>query len=153
MAQHDLLKLAAQGRAFDATRPWTEEELISLEALIGAGLERVVAAEYIRNGITTVKMYEAAVAAGFQPKSLDTLRADAVAAHQKEVREQLGLSEDEAEEVSETDEVAEPEVETVSEETVETDEVSETDEVAETVAETEGAKEKAPRGNSRGGKK
>ena len=125
MAQHDFLKLASQGRAFDATRAWTEDELLSLEALIGTGLERTVAADYVRNGIDSVTLYEAAKAAGLEPKSLEAQRVDAVAAHQKAVREQLGtlevsepevVPEPEAEEVNEPEkEVVEPEAEEVSE--------------------------------------
>lgn len=87
----NLQKLAANGRAFDNTRPFTPEELESLMALEGAGVTRVAAAEYIRNGILTVEEYEVAVEAGFVPKSLDAIRQEAIQTYQEMVRADLGF--------------------------------------------------------------
>ena len=132
MAQQNLMKLASQGRAYDASRAWTEEELASLIALeTGRGLARNVAADLIRNGISTVEDYDRAVEVGFKPKSLEDLRTDAIRAHSEKVRKELGLDS------------AEEEVETKDEEVAETDEVKapegvlETDEVPETQSEVE----------------
>jgi hypothetical protein len=111
MAQQNLMKLASQGRAYDASRAWTEEELASLIALeTGRGLVRSVAADLIRNGIRTVEDYDVATEAGFKAKSLEDLRTDAIQAHANSVREELGLETPKTEEVTETAEVGEPEV-------------------------------------------
>lgn len=116
MAQQNFVKLAQQGRAFDATRAWTEDELtalITLEKGAGKvdektgfreGIDRLVAAEYVRNGILTVEDYDKAIAAGYEVKSLDTVRADAVKEHQAQVRKDLGLEEPADEEDSNDDE-------------------------------------------------
>jgi hypothetical protein len=83
-----------------------------------------VAASFVRNGIKTVKAYEASQKAGFAPKSLEDLRTEAVAAYTKKVRSDLGLEV----EVIETEEVVEPETpteEVVAEEVIETEEVEE----------------------------
>ncbi len=132
MAQN-LLKLASQGRAYDGSRAWTEEELVALITLERErGLLRSRAAMFVRNGVKTLKAYDAATEAGFEPKSLEDLRAEAIAAYTEKVRGELGL--DTTEEVVETTEVIEPkevvetEVPTVSV----TDEVFETEEVVET---------------------
>lgn len=146
MAQIDFVKLAAQGRSFDATRAWTEDELVALLALENHGVDRKVAANYVRNGITTVAQYEKAQAVGFTPKSLDELRADAIAAHQEKVREALGdileVSEPEVEVVAEPEVVVEPEavVET-ADEVVEPEEVVEAEAVA-PVADVKGKSKK-----------
>lgn len=119
MAQQDFAKLASQGRAFDAHRAWTESELeavLLLEKEAGeikdvdgvptrAGLARTVAAEYVRNGITTVEAYDKSVEVGFEVKSLEEVRDEAVAARQAEVRKQLGLDDesDESDEDSDDD--------------------------------------------------
>ena len=122
MAQHNFVKLEAQGRAYDATRAWTEQELESLLTLEReCDIDRKVAALYIRNGIATKAGYEAAQKAGFVPKSLEDLRTEAIAEHQKVVLANLGLNE----EVVETEEVVEPEAEISVEEVVETEEVDE----------------------------
>ena len=125
MAQHNFVKLEAQGRAYDATRAWTEQELESLLTLEReCDIDRKVAALYIRNGIATKAGYEAAQKAGFVPKSLEDLRTEAIAEHQKVVLENLGLNE----EVVETTEVDETEVdveEAPVEEVIEPEEVDE----------------------------
>lgn len=67
----DLAKLAAQGRAFSAARPWEPEELDALLALErDRGIGRLAAAEYIRNGIVTLDAYDAAVKAKFKPTTI-----------------------------------------------------------------------------------
>jgi len=93
MAQN-LIKLASQGRAYSGARAWSAEELESLLAIesCGEGVPRVVAAEFIRNGITTIKEYEAAVKAEFVPKSFADLQNDAIKEHTLKVRKELGLS-------------------------------------------------------------
>lgn len=88
----NLLKLASQGRAFDASRTYTEEELEGLLALERErGLDRMVAAEYIRNGIVTVGEYDLAKEAGVVPKSLEEIKTEAVVKHVKSLRKNLGL--------------------------------------------------------------
>lgn len=67
----DLSRLAGQGRAFNALRAWNPEELDALLVLERErGLLRPVAADFIRNGITTPDAYDVAVAAAFKPKTL-----------------------------------------------------------------------------------
>lgn len=116
MAQHNLTKLASQGRAYDETRVWTEDELSALLMLEQeCGLSRLVAANYVRNGVMTVEGYNAAEKVGFVPKSLDDMRTEAIAAHTEKVRSELGLDKEVVEpevaaEVVETEEVAETEV-------------------------------------------
>lgn len=96
MAQN-LLKLATEGRAFDSTRPFTAKELDALITLEReADLDRLTAAAYVRCGILTIKIYEKAVKAKFEPKSLDDVRTEAVADFQKEVRKALGIKEEES---------------------------------------------------------
>lgn len=141
MAQHNLTKLASQGRAYDESRVWTEEELTALLMLEQeCRLTRVVAASYVRNGIMTVSAYNAAQEAGFAPKSLEDLRTEAIAAYSKKVRSDLGLDKVEKEvvtekkEVVETDEVVSVPTATVVEpeeldETAEVDEPAEVDEL------------------------
>ena len=120
MAQLDFAKLASQGRAFDASRAWSEDELaalINLERNAGEvddkgvrqGLQRTVAADLVRNGIKTVEDYDHSIEVGFEPKSLESVREEAVAAHQAGVRAQLGLPEEESEEETEEEESTEEE--------------------------------------------
>jgi uncharacterized sporulation protein YeaH/YhbH (DUF444 family) len=97
-----------------------------------------VAADFIRNGIRTVEDYDAAVKAGFAPKSLEDLRTDAIAAHAASVRAELGLIPKEEVVVDEVKEVEAPkevevpkEPEGVKETEVSTEGVLETDEVLE----------------------
>lgn len=125
MAQQNLTKLASQGRAYDDTRAWTEEELTALITLEKErGLFRPRAAMFVRNGIKTLKAYDSAIEAGFEPKSLEDLRAEAIAAYTEKVRGDLGL--DTTEEVIEPTEVVET-VQTVSEETIETEVIEPTE--------------------------
>lgn len=122
MAQQNFVKLASQGRAYDASRAWTEDELKALLEIESAlGVDRMVAADYIRNGLRTVAECRKAQEANYAPMSLDELRAKAVSAHVADVRAELGL-------VDETEEVVETEVvvseETTPEEVVEPEEVT-----------------------------
>lgn len=90
MAQQNLLKLASQGRAYDASRAWSEDELKGLIALeTERNVARSLAADYVRNGIATVEDYDLAVEAGFVPKSLEELRAEATLENSNRVREML----------------------------------------------------------------
>lgn len=106
----NFVKLASQGRAYDGTRAWTEDELtawFTLQTECGLGARE--AAEYVRNGIKTVADYSTAKEAQFVPKSFETLRADAISSHVGEVRAQLGLDEPLLDAVSEPEVVPEPE--------------------------------------------
>lgn len=73
--------LVAQGRAKAVGVCWNEAEL---EALIllekERGLTRIVAADFIRNGIMTVEDYDAAKNVNFTPKTVDEAAKDAAAA-------------------------------------------------------------------------
>ena len=68
----DFAKLAIQGRAKSPSQAWEPEEL---EALIllekGRNIPRTRAADYIRNGITTLEDFDKAVEAEFVPLSQD----------------------------------------------------------------------------------
>lgn len=85
MSQVNLVKLASEGRAHSASRVWTGEEL---EALIllerERGLQRIVAAEYVRNGILSVEAYDLALEKGFEPKSLEQVAEEAIEAMRSE---------------------------------------------------------------------
>ena len=85
------MKLAAAGRAFDNTRPYTDEEMEGLLALTSEGVERLTAAEYVRNGIYTMAGYEKAVEKGFELSSLEEIRLNAITSHQEKVRKDLGI--------------------------------------------------------------
>lgn len=68
----DLAKLAGQGRAFSGARPWEPEELEALLVLErDRGIGRLLAADFIRNGILTVEAYDKATKSDFKPKTLD----------------------------------------------------------------------------------
>lgn len=68
----DLTKLTAQGRAYSAVRAWEPAELDALLALERErGIGRLLAADYIRNGILTLDAYDKALAAEFKPKTLE----------------------------------------------------------------------------------
>lgn len=114
-----LVKLAAEGRAFDATRPFTEKEHEAVLTLMReggpvdadgerSGMQRIEAATYVRNGITTVEAYDKAVEANFEPKSLESIQAEAVKAYQEEVAETLGI------EIEDLSDAADGEVNAVS---------------------------------------
>lgn len=77
----DLIRLAGQGRAFSGARAWTPEELDALLLLEDErGINRMVAADYIRNGIVTLEAFDAATDAQFVPKTLEQSAIDAEAA-------------------------------------------------------------------------
>ncbi len=77
----DLSKLAGQGRSYSAARPWTPEELDALLALErDRGIGRLLAADYIRNGIVTLDAYDKATVAKFAPKTLETAAVEVEAA-------------------------------------------------------------------------
>lgn len=68
----DLAKLAVQGRAYSAVRPWENEELAALVLLERErGLNRLTAADYVRNGIMTLEAFDKATKAKFVPTTLD----------------------------------------------------------------------------------
>ena len=72
----DLTRLSMQGRAYSVSRAWEPAELDALLTLERErGIARIIAADYIRNGITTVEAYDKAVAASFVPATT----ADAMA--------------------------------------------------------------------------
>ena len=67
----DLGRLATQGRAYSAARPWEVEELDALLLLERErGVSRTLAADYVRNGILTLEVFDKATKAVFKPKTL-----------------------------------------------------------------------------------
>ena len=81
----DLIRLAANGRAFDATRAWTEEENDALYRLVRErNLSREQAATYVRNGVLTLEAYDSAKEIGHEPKNIEEVKTDAVANLQAE---------------------------------------------------------------------
>jgi hypothetical protein len=73
----DLAKLAGQGRAFSGSRPWEPEELdavLMLERERGIG--RLRAADFVRNGISTLEAYDNALASDYEPKTLNQAEVD-----------------------------------------------------------------------------
>ncbi len=74
---HNLAKLAAEGRAFSAGRPFDQDELDAVIAISGLGVSRKNAAEFVRNGIMSVEDYEVAMEKGFKPKSQEEAAAEA----------------------------------------------------------------------------
>ena len=70
--------LVAQGRAKSIGVCWNEKELDALIALEQKrGLSRVLAADYIRNGLLTVEDYDASQKVKFVPKTLDEAQKSA----------------------------------------------------------------------------
>lgn len=68
----DLAKLSAQGRAYSGTRAWEPEELDAVLLLEHErGVHRTIAADYVRNGVTTLEAFDKATKAEFKPKTLD----------------------------------------------------------------------------------
>lgn len=71
MSQVNLAKLAGQGRAYDATRPWSEEELsIWLEIQQERGLNQINAAEYVRQGVRTLDEFDKMQKKGLEPSDV-----------------------------------------------------------------------------------
>lgn len=73
----DLPRLAAQGRAYSTARAWTPAEweavvLIQTER----NISRILAADFVRNGILTLEDYDRATEAEFVPKTLGAAVAD-----------------------------------------------------------------------------
>lgn len=74
----DFTKLVSQGRAKAPGKPWEPHELEALLTLERERkLSRVVAADYIRNGILTVEDYDASREVKFSPKTSDQAEAEA----------------------------------------------------------------------------
>jgi len=70
--------LVAQGRAKGIEQPWSPEELEALLTLEReCHISRSLAADYIRNGISTVEDFEKAQKAKFTPKTIDEAAAEA----------------------------------------------------------------------------
>ncbi len=68
----NLAHLAAHGRAYSAVRPWTAEELEAVSALgTERNVDRITAANYVRNGVESVEAYDKAVKKEFVPKTMD----------------------------------------------------------------------------------
>ena len=110
--------LVSQGRAKVMGVPWSPEELEALLTLEReCGIARVVAADYIRNGIVTVEDYMKAQEVKFTPKTLDEATADA----EKALKEagQKAIADVEPDIASEMDPVKEPDLEEMSEDTSE----------------------------------
>lgn len=68
MSNIDLIRLAANGRAFDATRAWTNEENDALYRLVRErNLSREQAAGFIRAGALTLDAYDKAIEENLVP--------------------------------------------------------------------------------------
>ncbi len=73
----DLAKLASQGRAKSASQAWEVEELEAVLLLEReGGLNRVSAADHVRNGIMTLEDLKAAQDAEFTPKTREEAEAE-----------------------------------------------------------------------------
>lgn len=73
----DLAKLSAQGRAFSGTRAWEPEELDAVLLLEREGLlTRSEAADFVRNGVTTLEALAKAQKSDFKPKTLEEAAAE-----------------------------------------------------------------------------
>lgn len=80
----DYAKLVSQGRAKAMGVCWSPEELEALLTLERERkLSRVTAADYIRNGIMSVKDYDASLESDFKPLSLPEAQAEADATLKK----------------------------------------------------------------------
>lgn len=89
----DLVKLASQGRAFSGVRPWTNEELEALQAIIvGCNVSRLTAADYVRNGIMTPEDVETAQKKGIKTKTVEEMTNEAVEETKKKNAKALGKS-------------------------------------------------------------
>jgi hypothetical protein len=74
----DLVRLAAQGRAYSASRPFTPEELDAVIAFQKErGLGRLAAADFVRNGILSLEDLDKALKKDFKPKTQDDAAAEA----------------------------------------------------------------------------
>ena len=81
---NDLGKLSAQGRAYSSGRPWSNEELDALLLLEKErGVSRVIAADFIRNGIMSLADYDRAKEADFVPKTVAEAITEAEASLKK----------------------------------------------------------------------
>lgn len=68
----NFVNLVSQGRAKAIGVCWTPEELEALLTLEKeCGIARTVAADYIRNGITTVEDYNKSKEVDFKPKTIE----------------------------------------------------------------------------------
>lgn len=86
----DLARLAFNGRAFDATRPWTDEENAAVYLFVGKrDVRREVAADHVRNGILTLEDFDKAQKIGLVPKDLADVKLNAVSSLQKETKASL----------------------------------------------------------------
>jgi len=73
----NLGQLASQGRAKSSSQPWATEELEALLLLEKErSLNRLDAADYVRNGILTVEAYDASKEAAFKPKTIEDAKAE-----------------------------------------------------------------------------
>lgn len=74
----NLGRLASQGRAHSAIRPWSAEELEAwLTLQKERSLSRINAANHVRNGIMTVEDFDKATKKGFVPKTMDKAHEEA----------------------------------------------------------------------------
>lgn len=71
-------QLTTQGRARDIGIPWTEEEQVALVELIKhTGLDRAEVARFVRDGISSIEAYEAALKSGKKPATRADLESKA----------------------------------------------------------------------------
>ena len=75
----DILRLYGQGRAKAPNQLWSPEENDFVHLLCKErGLNRPVAADFVRNGVMTLEDYDQATAQAFKPKKLDDVVNDAI---------------------------------------------------------------------------
>jgi len=89
----DFSKLVPQGRAKANGVCWSETELellISLER--ERGLARNVAADYIRNGISSLEDFDKATKSGFKPLNVEEARKEAEENLAKKGKEAVKIS-------------------------------------------------------------
>ena len=68
----DIPRLYSQGRAKSPTELWSNEENDAVGLLVQArGIGKLLAADYVRNGVLTLEDYDKAVKADFKPEKLD----------------------------------------------------------------------------------
>ena len=86
----DLVRLAANDRAFDSTRAWTAEENEAVYLFIRErNLSREKSANYVRNGVLTLKDLDKALEIGLEPKKLEDVRDIAFAGLKKETKKSI----------------------------------------------------------------
>jgi hypothetical protein len=82
--------LVIQGRAKSHGLAWSNEELDAVHLLMKErGIHRTIAADYVRNGIATLKDYDNSLEKNIEPKTLDEIHADAEETIKTETKKRL----------------------------------------------------------------